>query len=152
QMLAFSRSQKLALRPVDVNAQLRGMDDLLDRSAGPTISLRVRLDEKLPPVMGDANQLEAAMLNLVINARDAMPEGGDLDISTRRVRISGDGELAAGEYVEIGIADTGIGLSPGVRSRAFDPFFTTKEIRKGPGLGRRHGWRCVQPGRGPDAS
>lgn len=135
QMLAFSRSQKLALRPVDVNAQLRGMDDLLDRSAGPTISLRVRLDEKLPPVMGDANQLEAAMLNLVINARDAMPEGGDLDISTRRVRISGDGELAAGEYVEIAIADTGIGMSPGVRSRAFDPFFTTKEIGKGTGLG-----------------
>src|SRR6185295_8875196 len=141
QLLAFSRTQKLALSVIDVNAVLRGTDELLARTVGPLIELHLLLDPAARPAIADANQLELAILNLALNARDAMPEGGRLTISTGRQVItpdqSGDGgdELSPGRYVVISVADTGTGMPPDVLARAMEPFFTTKGIGQGTGLG-----------------
>ena len=136
QLLAFSRSQKLELRPFVVADLIAEMHDLLVRTLGPDIVLAVALDETRATVMSDRTQLELAVLNLAINARDAMPEGGRLTISTAiRTVGAGDPVLEPGDYVDLSVADTGEGMSPEVIERAFDPFFTTKGVGKGTGLG-----------------
>jgi signal transduction histidine kinase/ActR/RegA family two-component response regulator len=136
QLLAFSRSQKLELRPFVVAELIAEMRELLAHTLGPDIALAFELDEARVPVMSDRTQLELAVLNLAINARDAMPEGGRLTISTviRHVQ-DGDPVLEGGDYVELSVADTGEGMAPAVIERAFDPFFTTKGVGKGTGLG-----------------
>jgi signal transduction histidine kinase len=129
QLLAFSRTQKLALSVIDVN------------TVGPLIELHLLLGPAARPAIADANQLELAILNLAINARDAMPEGGRLTIATGRQVItldqSGDGgdELSPGRYVVISVVDTGTGMPPDVLARAMEPFFTTKGIGQETGLG-----------------
>lgn len=128
QLLAFSRIQKIATAPIDVNALIDGMNELVSQSIGANIVIKTALDPALPAAMGDINQLELAILNLSINARDAMPNGGTLTISTGLI-------LDNPNLVKIAVADTGRGMSPEVKARAFDPFFTTKPTGKGTGLG-----------------
>jgi signal transduction histidine kinase len=136
QLLAFSRSQKLELKSFVVGDLIGEMRDLLVRTLGPDIELDVALDEARAAVMSDRTQLELAVLNLAINARDAMPDGGRLTISTKIRRIEpGDPILEPGDYVTLSVADTGEGMPPQVIERAFDPFFTTKGVGKGTGLG-----------------
>ena len=135
QLLAFSRSQQVDLRPVDTTALILGMEDLLLRTLGGDIEIHYALDDAGVTVMADHTQLELAVLNLAINARDAMPGGGRLHIATVRRRIEGDAELPADDYLELSVSDTGAGMSESVRSRAFDPFFTTKSVGEGTGLG-----------------
>ncbi len=133
QLLAFARSQTMDLRVTDVNALLSGMRDLLGLSLGPTVSIVTRLDPTVPAAIADANQLELAVLNLGINARDAMPSGGTVTLTTSVRR--GEGDLLDGDYVIIAVADTGSGIAPSALSKVFDPFFTTKPVGKGTGLG-----------------
>ena len=135
QLLAFSRVQRLEVTPTYVAPLIQHMRPLLRNVLGPGIEKKFALDEAMVPVMADPTQLEVAVLNLAINARDAMPEGGDLSFSTQPVRISGDPELEDGEYIELCISDTGVGMPAEVAERAFEPFFTTKEVGKGTGLG-----------------
>ena len=136
QLLAFSRSQKLELRPFVAAELIADMGDLLVRTLGPDITLTFELDEARAPVMSDRTQLELAVLNLAINARDAMPDGGRLTIVTEIRQVAeGDPLLEPGEYVTLSVADTGEGMAPEVVERAFDPFFTTKGVGKGTGLG-----------------
>ncbi|HUG46223.1 MAG TPA: PAS domain-containing protein [Sphingomicrobium sp.] len=135
QLLAFSRVQRLEVRPVRVSELIQDMRPLLRNVLGPGIAKEFNLDDHEVPVMADPTQLEVAVLNLAINARDAMPGGGVLTFATRPSRIAGDPELDDGDYVELCINDTGTGMPPEVASRAFEPFFTTKEVGKGTGLG-----------------
>jgi signal transduction histidine kinase len=128
QLLAFSRTQQLNLEPVDLNALVEGMNDLLERTIGPQIAKKRELAPSGPWVMADANQLELAILNLAINARDAMPEGGELTITTRLAEEDRP-------YGMVTVRDTGTGIPPHIIGRVFDPFFTTKGIGKGTGLG-----------------
>jgi CheY-like chemotaxis protein len=134
QLLAFSRTQRLTLRPVNLNALIEGMNDLLIRTIGPQIRIVTPLWETAPWAMADENQLELAILNLAINARDAMPDGGVLTIGTS-VAPANDDVLAPGNYGVISVADTGTGIPQNLLSKIFDPFFTTKPIGKGTGLG-----------------
>jgi len=133
QLLAFARSQTMDLRVTDVNDLLSGMHDLLGLSLGATVSVVTHLDPDIPAAIADANQLELAVLNLGINARDAMPGGGTVTLTTSLRR--GDGDLPDGAYVVIAVADTGSGIAPAALSKVFDPFFTTKPVGKGTGLG-----------------
>ena len=135
QLLAFSRVQRLEVKPTFVAPLIEEMRPLLRNVLGPGIEKKFDLDPHLMPVMADPTQLELAVLNLAINARDAMPDGGTLTFSSRRRRISNDPDLEPGHYIELSIADTGSGMTPDVAARAFEPFFTTKEIGKGTGLG-----------------
>ncbi|WP_294121429.1 PAS domain-containing sensor histidine kinase, partial [Sphingomonas sp.] len=135
QLLAFSRVQRLEVKPTYVAPLIEEMRPLLKNVLGPGIEKIFDLDPHLTPVLADPTQLEVAVLNLAINARDAMPEGGTLTISTRKRRISDDPELEPGTYIELAIADTGCGMEPDVLAKAFEPFFTTKEVGKGTGLG-----------------
>ena len=134
QLLAFSRTQNLTLTPVDLNALVTGMHDLLGRTIGPMVRIDMALDSAGPWALADANQLELAILNLSINARDAMTEGGVLTIATGRQTARGD-DLTPGDYAVISVSDTGSGIPPHLLARVFDPFFTTKPIGKGTGLG-----------------
>lgn len=135
QLLAFSRTQRLELKPLSVDPMIVGMLDLVRRSIGPAIELHTRLEAGGCRVQADQTQLELALLNLAINARDAMPEGGRLIIATREVSIVDHQELEPGRYVEVAVADTGHGMTEEVRERALDPFFTTKGVGRGTGLG-----------------
>jgi len=135
QLLAFSRVQRLEVRPTYVAPLIEEMRPLLRNVLGPGIAKEFDLDPHLTPVLADPTQVEVAVLNLAINARDAMPEGGTLTISSRKRRITEDAELEPGTYIELSIVDTGAGMTPEVLSRAFEPFFTTKEVGKGTGLG-----------------
>jgi PAS domain S-box-containing protein len=135
QLLAFSRVQRLEVKPTFVAPLIEEMRPLLRNVLGPGIEKKFDRDPHLMPVMADPTQLELAVLNLAINARDAMPDGGTLTFSSRRRRISNDPDLEPGHYIELSIADTGSGMTPDVAARAFEPFFTTKEIGKGTGLG-----------------
>jgi signal transduction histidine kinase/ActR/RegA family two-component response regulator len=134
QLLAFSRTQRLTLKPVDLNALIEGMSDLLARTIGPQIEIVMDLDPNQPWAMADANQLELAILNLSINARDAMADGGVLTISST-VSPASDGVLQSGDYGVISVRDTGAGIPAHLLTKVFDPFFTTKPIGKGTGLG-----------------
>ena len=135
QLLAFSRVQRLEVRPTYVAPLVEEMRPLLRNVLGPGIEKRFDLDPHLTPVLADPTQLEVAILNVAINARDAMPDGGTLTFSSRKRRIIDDPDLDPGTYIELSIADTGTGMSPEVLARAFEPFFTTKEVGKGTGLG-----------------
>jgi len=136
QLLAFSRTQRLDIRPTLVAPLVRDMEELFVGTLGGAVRLVFDLDEAGPvPVMADPTQLELVVLNLLINARDAMPEGGTVTIRTRQRRIDDDGELAPGDYVELTVIDQGMGMPPDVADRAFEPFFTTKPSGVGTGLG-----------------
>jgi signal transduction histidine kinase/CheY-like chemotaxis protein len=139
-LLAFARRQPLTLANLDANALLRDFLPLLRRALDETMKVELALDEKLPTCRADAVQLEAALLNLAVNARDAMPRGGVLRIATRRAwlqeqALAGNPEAQPGPYVAVEMRDTGEGMSPTVRERAFEPFFTTKARGQGTGLG-----------------
>ncbi|TLX64844.1 hybrid sensor histidine kinase/response regulator [Stutzerimonas nosocomialis] len=138
-LLAFSRRQTLDPRPLQVNLLIVDMVELISRSVGPGIELRTQLDDGLWITLCDANQLENALLNLCLNARDAMPEGGQLTIETGNVSIAdalaASLELTPGDYARIRVSDTGVGMTAEVAGRAFDPFFTTKPMGLGTGLG-----------------
>ena len=135
QLLAFSRVQRLEVRPTYVAPLIHNMRPLLRNVLGPGIAKQFDLHEAMMPVMADPTQLEVAVLNLAINARDAMPDGGTLNFVSQKVTITGDPELEDGDYIELTITDTGVGMPPQVPERAFEPFFTTKEVGKGTGLG-----------------
>jgi PAS domain S-box-containing protein len=135
QLLAFSRSQKLERRSVPVRAALVGMEDLMRRTLGPMTGVNLQPIEPELVASVDPTQLEMAILNLAINARDAMPEGGTITIEAERQVIAADPELEPGDYIVIRVADTGVGMSSEVARRAFEPFFTTKGVGKGTGLG-----------------
>ena len=134
QLLAFSRSQRLDLRAVPIDQLIEGMGDLMRRSIGPSIDIKLDLGSATTNAMADANQLELAILNLVINARDAMPDGGVLTI-TSAVREAEHSELREGSYVVLSITDTGCGIPQHLQQKVFEPFFTTKPTGKGTGLG-----------------
>jgi len=136
-MLAFARRQELTLTPVDVPELVRSMMDLLMRSLGPSITLETRFPGALDAVQADANQLELTLLNLVVNARDAMPDGGAIIIEARPDEITETtpGGLKPGRYVRLSVSDTGAGMDEATLARAIEPFFTTKGVGKGTGLG-----------------
>ncbi len=135
QLLAFSRTQKLEITSIDITSAVSGFADVLRRSIGPTIRIHMDLNTEGVCVQGDQIQLEMAVLNLALNARDAMPDGGDLVIATKAHRLRDDPHVPDGDYVELSVADSGKGMSAEVVERAFEPFFTTKEVGKGTGLG-----------------
>ena len=135
QLLAFSRAQRIEARPLIISDLVFGMREMLQRTLGPSIEITLDLDTAKSPILTDPTQLEMAILNMAINARDAMPAGGRLRIETRSLSVEHDAELSPGPYVELRVIDTGEGMPPDVAARAFDPFFTTKELGKGTGLG-----------------
>jgi signal transduction histidine kinase/ActR/RegA family two-component response regulator len=135
QLLVFSRSQQLDLKPVVIADVIDGMRDMLTRTLGPQIRISIEVEDRGVAVLSDRTQLELAVLNLAINARDAMPEGGRLTISTVPLHLTADPELQPGDYVRLSVSDTGTGMTPETAARAFDPFYTTKGIGKGTGLG-----------------
>ncbi len=139
-LLAFSRRQPLQPRPLDVNRLVVGMSELLRRTLGESITIETVLAGGLWLISADANELESALLNLAVNSRDAMPNGGKLTIETGNFYLDetyahAHEEVVAGQYVMIAISDTGTGMSKEVRSKAFQPFFTTKQLGQGTGLG-----------------
>jgi len=143
-LLAFSRRQTLDPKPIDVDRLVASMDDLVRRTVGPGIRVETRLAGEPWSALCDPNQLESALLNLVINARDAMPEGGELVVEAANAvvpdrhgasRDMPSEDVPPGEYVVLSVADTGTGMIPDVIARAFDPFFTTKPLGQGTGLG-----------------
>ncbi|HZZ32395.1 MAG TPA: PAS domain S-box protein [Phenylobacterium sp.] len=160
-MLAFARKQDLKPESVDVPALVRGMAGLIERSIGPSVQLRIRFKGALAPALTDANQLETALLNLAVNARDAMPNGGAITIAGSNEAVGEDGELGlpAGHYLRLSVTDEGVGMDEQTLARATEPFYTTKGIGKGTGLGlpmvhglvEQSGGRLVltsQPGEG----
>lgn len=138
-LLAFSRRQTLAPKPTNVNRLIGGMEELIRRTIGPSITIEVVEAQGLWPTFVDPNQLENALLNLCINARDAMPDGGRLTIATANRSLdeyaARDRDLPPGQYISLSVTDTGTGMAPEVVARAFDPFFTTKPLGVGTGLG-----------------
>nr|WP_256350390.1 ATP-binding protein [Pseudomonas gingeri] len=139
-LLAFSRRQSLDRKRIDPNQLVQSLQELFSRTKGAHIILKVELGQDVWPVNTDTGQLESALLNLVINARDAMPDGGELRVVTSNSYLDG-GDIStlepvkAGDYVMIGVSDNGTGMSPLILAKAFDPFFTTKPIGQGTGLG-----------------
>ena len=134
-LLAFARRQDLRVRSVNVAALLDGMKDLIPRSLNPAIEVHIRHASDLPPARVDPNQLELALLNLAINARDAMPRGGKLYVEADAAEADGRAGLRAGGYVRITVRDTGTGMDEQTLARAVEPFFSTKGVGKGTGLG-----------------
>ena len=139
-LLAFSRRQSLHMQPVDINSLIISLEDLLRRTIGENIALVMELESGLWPTLTDANQIENALLNLCINARDAMPDGGKLTIATVDTTLNEPDtptyeDVEPGEYVVLSVSDTGSGMPPDVIARAFDPVFTTKPLGQGTGLG-----------------
>ena len=134
-MLAFSRRQELKLVAVDVASLVGGMTDLLQSSLGVTVQIETDFPRGLNKVLADSNQLELAVLNLAVNARDAMPNGGSIFIAAREESIGAAPDLKAGRYVCLSVTDEGCGMDEATRSRALEPFFTTKGVGKGTGLG-----------------
>lgn len=128
QLLAFSRTQKLVTEAVDINRIISGMYELLNQSLGASVVIKTNLDQRAPWVVADGNQLEVSILNLAINARDAMPDGGTLTITT-------SSDTGDDDKVTVCVTDTGTGMPANIVARAFDPFFTTKPAGKGTGLG-----------------
>jgi PAS domain S-box-containing protein len=139
-LLAFARRQPLDPKPIDVNVLVNGMSEMIHRTLGETISVETVLGAGLWRIEADPNELEASILNLAVNARDAMPDGGRLTIETSNVRIDEayvitHRELVPGQYVALSVSDTGTGMDPQTLAQVFEPFFTTKPVGKGTGLG-----------------
>ena len=136
-LLGFARRQALETRPVDLGSLLDGMRDLIASSVGSTIELRIECDPELPPAVADPNQLELAILNLCVNARDAMPDGGVLTIAAEPATLTphNDHGVEAGRFVRVSVIDTGAGMDEETLARAVEPFYSTKEVGKGTGLG-----------------
>jgi PAS domain S-box-containing protein len=138
QLLAFARKTRLDPKPVDLSAAVTGFADLLATTAGPRVDLQLNLRHRLPPCFVDLTHLETALLNIVLNARDAMPDGGTVTVSTARLHLNGEPptrDLPPGDYVVLSVSDEGTGMPPSVAARAMEPFFTTKGQGKGTGLG-----------------
>ena len=140
QLLAFSRRQPLQPQTLEVNRLVSGMSDLLHRTLGETVEIETVLAARLWSVLADANRLESAVLNLAVNARDAMPQGGKLTIETSNTFLdeayaAAEEGVEPGQYVAIAVSDTGFGMPPDIIAKAFDPFFTTKGVGQGTGLG-----------------
>jgi PAS domain S-box-containing protein len=151
QLLAFSRKQAVALEPMDLNETVRETDRMLRRIIGEDIELVLQLAPDLGIIRADTGQVGQVLLNLAVNARDAMPTGGRLSIQTRNVELTGrpgEPRLAPGHYVHLIVTDTGVGMDEATRSRVFEPFFTTKEAGKGTGLGLSMVYGFVQQSRG----
>jgi len=138
QLLAFSRKQVLEVRVVDLNAIITGIARMLRRTIGEDVELVIRLAPDLSPVRADPTQMEQVLLNLAVNSRDAMPDGGCLTIATMNT------QLASGPGVRIRVEDTGVGMSDEVRTHLFEPFYTTKDVGKGTGLGLATAYGIVQ--------
>lgn len=139
-LLAFSRRQSLDSKPTDINALVRSLSDLLHHTVDENIAVAIETNEDVPAAIVDANQLENAILNLAINARDAMPRGGKLTVETSVVDLDETYSktrpgILPGRYVVVAVSDTGVGMTPDLIEKAFDPFFTTKPIGQGTGLG-----------------
>lgn len=140
QLLAFSRRQSLQLKVLDINDAVNGIEKMIVRLIGEDIQVITVLDESIEKIKADPGQLEQVILNLAVNARDAMPKGGVITIQTSNVTlldedVADNSELSAGEYVKLSISDTGCGMTPDVKKHLFEPFFTTKDQGKGTGLG-----------------
>lgn len=133
-LLAFGRRQTLQAKPVDLASLVDGMRELIERSLGPSILVTLNFPEALPAVQVDPHQLELSLLNLAVNSRDAMPDGGGLNISAR-IANGSHPELGPGRYVELAVLDSGQGMDEGTLARAVEPFFTTKGVGHGTGLG-----------------
>ena len=136
-LLGFARRQELQRGPVDTVALIEGMRDLIVSSIGPTIALRLDCPDRLPPAIADPNQLELAILNLCVNARDAMLDGGTLTLAAalERIDAASPTQLAPGDYLRLSVIDTGQGMDAATLARAVEPFFSTKEVGRGTGLG-----------------
>jgi len=135
-MLAFARKQELKLEAVDIPQLVRGMGEFIRRSIGPNIDVRMRFADVLPRVQTDPYQLETALLNLVVNARDALPNGGEISITAEQLKMARtQGERRAGDYVRLSVSDNGTGMPPEIAAKVTEPFFTTKGVGKGTGLG-----------------
>jgi PAS domain S-box-containing protein len=152
-LLAFSRQQPLEPTSVDVGRLVTGMSDLLRRTLGEQISIETVLAGGVWRAFADANQLEIAIINLAVNARDAMPNGGKLTIETANVHLderyaAAQAEVVPGQYVLLAVTDSGVGMTPEVQAKAFDPFFTTKDIGHGTGLGLSQVYGFVEQSRG----
>jgi len=152
-LLAFARRQPLDPKPIDANQLIRGIEDLLVRTLGERVRLETQLEPALWPMLTDSNQLENALINLVINARDAMPGGGRVTILTEKAEIAattkfGQDEVHPGDYIIIRVADTGTGIEPEMIGKVFEPFFTTKPLGAGTGLGLSMIYGFVKQSRG----
>jgi len=152
QLLAFSRKQTIQPTPLNPNTIVSGIEKLLHRLIGEHITISTRLAPDLGYVLADAGQIEQVILNLAINSRDAMPEGGRLTLETRNIRagdfVAAEKELKPGRYVELVVSDTGVGMGMEVQARIFEPFFTTKPLGKGTGLGLSTVYGIVQQANG----
>lgn len=134
-MLVFARRHELNSQPLDIPMLIRGMSEMLERSLGPLVLIETRFPLNLPWISADSNQLEMALLNLMVNARDAMPQGGPIVVAARSEAVGEGHQLRPGSYVCISITDSGEGMDDATLAKATDPFFTTKEVGKGTGLG-----------------
>jgi CheY-like chemotaxis protein len=148
-LLTFARRRPLDSKVLDLTAFVPTIVELLRRTIDERVKLELELGDGLWRIRSDAAQLEAAIVNLALNARDAMPDGGRIRIALKNVRVDGqDGEVEEGEYVSIEVADTGVGMAPEVVKRAFEPFFTTKGVGKGTGLGLSTTYGFIKESRG----
>ena len=150
QLLAYSRQQILQPRVLDLNHVLLGVEGMLRRVIGAPVELEILTATALGKVHADPGQIEQIIVNLIINARDAMPRGGRITLETRNVELdanatrgAAEGEIAPGSYVMLSVSDTGTGMLPSIRSRIFDPFFTTKGVGEDTGLGLDTAYRIV---------
>ena len=134
-LLAFARRQSLKVDPTSIGGLIEGVRSLLERSVGAGVQLAYKIDNDLPLAMVDSNQVELALLNLVVNARDAMPDGGTITIAVSEVTAKDAPDLEAGRFIRLSVIDTGMGMDEETLQRAIEPFFSTKELGKGTGLG-----------------